>query len=277
MSSRPHAFLAAITRAVSPNLGSCELSYLPRQRIAISKAIHQHQAYEQCLARLGLRVISLPAEAELPDAVFVEDGAIVVDEVAVITRMGVASRRPETDSLAAALSPYRRLHFLRAPATLEGGDVLRVGRTLYVGATGRTNPEGIAQLEEMLRPFDYRIKTVAVSGCLHLKTGCSYLGHNTLLANGDWIDGSQMDGLEIIAVPGAEPWAANTLVIGETMLLPASFPQTRALLERRGFCVETLDISELQRAEAGLTCLSIIFESDQHWDSTGSVSDLVDS
>jgi dimethylargininase len=264
MSRRPHASLTAIIRAVSPSLGSCELSYLPRQRIDISKAVEQHRAYEQCLARLGLRVISLPHEAELPDAVFVEDGAIVVDEVAVITRMGVASRRPETDSLAAALSPYRRLHFLRAPATLEGGDVLRVGRTLYVGATGRTNCEGIAQLEEMLRPFDYRIKTVAVSGCLHLKTGCSYLGHNTLLANSDWIDISQMDGLEIIAVPGAEPWAANTLMIGETVLLPASFPQTRALLERRGFCVETLDISELQRAEAGLTCLSIVFESDQH-------------
>jgi len=251
--------LTAITRGVSPYLGDCKLSFLPRQQLDIAKATHQHRAYEHCLAGLGVRLLSLPVEPELADAVFVEDPAVVVDEVAVISIMGTGARQPEVPSVATALAAFRPLKFFSPPARLEGGDVLRVNRRLYVGASGRTNRAGIAQLGEILFPYDYHVQAVDVKGCLHLKTGCSYLGRNTLLANRSWVDMSQIEGFEVIDVPPAEPWAANALVIGDVVLLPEGFPQTRALLEHRGFDVQTLDISELMKAEAGLTCLSIIF------------------
>jgi dimethylargininase len=253
--------LTAITRAVSPNLEACELTFLSRQRIDPAQARAQQQAYEQCLAHLGARVISLPAEPELPDAAFVEDLAVVVDEAAVIAQPGAASRRRETPSLIPILSAYRPLKFLDGAATLEGGDVMRVDRRLYVGASARTNREGIAQLRRLLEPDGYQVIAVEVTGCLHLKTGCSYLGRSTLLINRAWVESAPLAGFELIEVPPAEPWAANALVIGETVLLPAAFPRARALLERRGFEVRTLDISEFQKAEAGLTCLSLIFES----------------
>src|SRR5204863_2683547 len=138
--------LTAITREVSASISDCELSFHAREPIDVAKAIAQHKAYRDCLVDLGVRVVSLPAEPELPDAVFVEDPAVVVDEVAVISIMGVPSRRPEARSLADALSRYRPVKFLREPATLDGGDVLRVGRRVFAGLSRRTNREGIAQL-----------------------------------------------------------------------------------------------------------------------------------
>jgi dimethylargininase len=252
--------LTAITRRVSPCLGECELSFVPRQSIDIIKARHQHHIYEQRLAALGVHIMSLAAEPDLPDAVFVEDPAVVVDEIAVMTMMGAARRQPEVETVATALSAFRPLKFLSEPARLEGGDVMRIGRTLYVGASTRTNRAGIDQLAEMLSPYGYQVRAVDVTGCLHLKTGCSYLGRHTVLVNRAWVDVAEIDGVHVLDVPPAEPWAANVLVIGEVVLLPESFPQTRALLENRGFHLQTLDISELLKAEAGLTCMSIIFE-----------------
>lgn len=251
--------LNAITRAVGQCLGDCELSFLSRQEIDVAKAAEQHAAYERRLAEMGVRVHALPAEADLPDCVFVEDPAVVVDELAVMTTMGIASRRGEVKSLARVLSGFRGLEFLRAPASLEGGDVMRVGRTLYAGLSRRTNEEGQRQLAEILSPYDYDVRPVRVTGCLHLKTGCSYLGRGVVLINSEWVDASQLKDFELLEVPSAEPWAANALVIGETVLLPEGFPQTQALIEGRGFRVETLDVSELMKAEAGLTCMSIIF------------------
>jgi dimethylargininase len=251
----------AITRAVSPSLGDCELSYLSREPIDVRKAMREHEEYERRLGQLGLSVHSLPAQGDCPDAVFVEDPAVVVDEVAVVTTMGIASRRRERESLAEALRPFRTLKYLREPGRLEGGDVLRVGRTLYVGESRRTNREGREQLSEILSPFGYEVRAVKVTECLHLKTGCTYLGRGLLLANGRWIDAGAFADFEILEVPQAEPWAANALVVGETVLLPEGFPQTRTLIESRGFQVETIDVSELMKAEAGLTCMSVIFKS----------------
>src|SRR5438552_10092459 len=142
--------LTAITREVSSSINNCELSFHARERIDVAKAIAQHRAYQDCLAELGVRVVLLPAEPELPDAVFVEDPAVVVDEVAVISIMGVPSRRPEARSLADALFRYRPITFLVDPATLDGGDVLRVGRRVFAGLSQRTNREGIAQLRCVL-------------------------------------------------------------------------------------------------------------------------------
>lgn len=191
---------------------------------------------------------------------FVEDPAVVVDEVAVMTRMGAESRRAESESLAVALARYRPVRWLREPATLEGGDVLRIGKTLYVGLSNRTNQAGIAQLEEELRPFGYSVRPVEVRACLHLKSACCWLGDRAILANREWLDTAAFDGLTIVDVPASEPRAANVLAVGETVLLPAAFPETARLIERLGWKVRTLDISELMKAEAGLTCSSILLE-----------------
>lgn len=254
--------LTAITRAVSPAIGSCELEYLERRPIDLAKAEQQHGEYERCLAQLGAQVISLPAEPDLPDSVFVEDPALVLDEVAVITRMGAESRREEARSLAEALKRFRPLHHLTAPATLEGGDVMRIGRTLFVGVSARTNSAGIEQLTRILAPFGYSVVPVAVRGCLHLKSACTYLGNDTILAHRAWIDMTPLEKFRIVDVAPEEPWAGNTLSVGGTVLVPSAFPATAAILESLGHRVRMLDISELIKAEAALTCSSLIFESD---------------
>ncbi|MEK6320659.1 MAG: arginine deiminase family protein [Acidobacteriota bacterium] len=251
--------LTAITRQVSSSINDCELSFHERQPIDVAKAIAQHKAYQDCLAELGVRVVSLRAEPDLPDAVFVEDPAVVVDEVAVISVMGAPSRRPEAKSLADALSRYRPTKFLNEPATLEGGDVMRAGRRVFVGSSQRTNREGIAQLSDLLRPYDYHVQPVEVRGCLHLKSACSYIGKDTVLVNREWIDAQPLHAFELIDVPVEEPAAANALLVNGVVVLPRSFPKTRALLERRGFRVRAIDVSELQKAEAGVTCTSLIF------------------
>ena len=251
--------LTAITREVSSSVNNCELSFHARERIDVAKAIAQHRAYQDCLAELGVRVVSLPGEPELPDAVFVEDAAVVVDEVAVIPIMGTPSRRPETDSLADVLSRYRPIRFLREPATLDGGDVLRVGRRVFAGLSQRTNRECIAQLRDVLRAFDYQVEPVEVRDCLHLKSACSYIGSDTVLINRACIDTERLHGFQLLDVPDEEPTAANALLIDDAVIIPASFCETRALLEQRGFRVRTIDLSELQKAEAGVTCGSLIF------------------
>jgi dimethylargininase len=250
--------LTALTREVSPDINACELSFLDRQPIDVGRAREQHAAYRQCLGELGVRVLTLPAEPGLPDAVFVEDAAVVVDEVAVVTRMGAASRRREVETVAAALSPFRPLARIVEPGTLEGGDVLRVGRTLYVGLSGRTNRAGAEQLAEALAPYGYRVETVEARGCLHLKSGCSYVGRDTVLANRAWVDMGRIEGVEVIDVPAEEPWGANAVAVGGAVVVPASSPLTRALLEARGFDVRAVDVSELQKAEAGVTCMSVL-------------------
>jgi len=252
--------LTAITRAVSPGIHRCELSHLDRQPIDFDKAVEQHRQYEASLRALGATIVSLPAEPDLPDSMFVEDAAVVVDEVAVMTRMGAPSRRRESETLAAALSRFRPLRWMRDPATLEGGDVLRVGSTVFVGLSARTNPEGVAQLEAELAPLGYSIRPVEVRGCLHLKSACCWIGDRKLIVNRDWIDGAALNGFEIIEVPGGEPRAANVLAIGDTVLVPASFPRTAEMLAHMGRQIRTLDISELMKAEAGLTCSSLLFE-----------------
>ena len=252
--------LTAIVRELSPSINDCELSFQPRQQIDVPRAIAQHKAYQDGLAELGVRIVSLPPEPALPDAVFVEDPAVVVDEMAIISNLGAPSRRPEARSLAKVLSRYRPLRFLIEPATLDGGDVLRIERSLFVGLSRRTNRDSIDQLRELLEPCNYRVQSIEVGGCLHLKSACSYIGNDTALVNRSWIDPGPLSGFELLDVPEEEPAAANALLVNGVVIIPASFPKTRALLERRGFMVRTIDVSELQKAEAGVTCTSLIFD-----------------
>ena len=259
--------LTAITRGVSPAIIHCELSFIDRRPIDLAAAQRQHHAYEELLARLGARVISLPAEPDLPDSMFVEDPAIVLDELAVILPLGTETRRREASSLAQALSKFRKLAYVTLPGTLEGGDVLRIGRKLFVGLTRRSNAEGIRQLAAILSPHNYEVVAVPVTGCLHLKSAVTHLGRNTLLANRAWFDTNPLTGHEWIDTDPSEPHAANALALAGTIIFPASFPRTRARLEARGFHATPLDISELQKAESGLTCSSLLFETVMQADS----------
>jgi dimethylargininase len=251
--------LIAITREVSASINKCELSFHARQPINLARAIAQHQAYQDCLASLGARIVSLPAESNQPDAVFVEDAAVVLDEVAIITRMGVPSRRAETTTVTDALARYRPLKFLKEPATLDGGDVLRIGRTIFVGLSRRTDAGAVEQLRQLLRSYDYDVRAIEVKGCLHLKSACADVGHNIVLLHRPWIDAEALHEFELLEVAGNEPAAANALLLSDVVIMPVCFPNTRALLEKRGFHVRALDVSELQKAEGGVTCSSLIF------------------
>ena len=251
--------LTAITRKVSTSLAQCELSFIERRPIDLEKARAQHHAYEELLSKLGVRVISLPEEPDLPDSMFVEDPAIVLDEVAVICPLGTESRRKEAVTIGAALEKFRKLAYVKLPGTLEGGDVLQVGKRIFVGITARSNPEGIRQLAVIVEHFGYGVTAVRVRGCLHLKSAVSSAGRNTLLANRAWFDWKRLEGFEWVDVDAGEPHAANALAVYDSVIFAASFPKTRAVLEARGFHVQSLDISELQKAESGLTCSSLLF------------------
>jgi dimethylargininase len=254
------SMLTAITRAVSPGIVDCELTFVARHPIELAKAEEQHRAYQQLLEKCGARVISLPPEQALPDSMFVEDPAIVLDELAIIFPLGTETRRPEAASISRTLAQFRKLACVDLPGQVEGGDVLRVGRRLFAGLSSRTNAEGIRQLASILAPYGYEVVSVAVTGCLHLKSAVTYIGRNTLLANRAWFDTKPFSAFEWIDVAPEEPHAANALAIGGTIIFPASFPRTRARLEERGFYVTPLDISELQKAESGLTCSSLLFD-----------------
>ena len=250
--------LTAITRGVGPTFGECNLEFLTRQPIDVARAVEQHRAYEDCLRDLGLDLVSLPANPEFPDGLFVEDPAIVLDEVAIVCRMGAEVRRKEAASLAEAVAKFRPLKWLEQPGTLEGGDVVRIGRTLYVGVSPRSNREGAEQLAELIRPYGYRVVPVKVKGCMHLKSACCSIGDDTVLANREWMEPGAFDEFRILDVP--EAWAADVLRVGGAVIVPASFPRTQDLLETSGFRTRSLDVSELQKAEAGVTCMSLIFE-----------------
>ncbi len=252
--------LVALTRAVPQSISRCELTHLDRNPIDIELARTQHQAYEAALSDAGCRIERLPAADELPDSVFVEDTAIVVDEVAIITRPGAESRRPETASVAAALRNYRELVFIESPAILDGGDVLRIGRKVFVGQSTRTNAEGFRQLSATLIPFGYSVQAVTPRGCLHLKSAVTGFSDDGVVINPGWVDASMFKGMQLIAVDPSEPSAANVLRVAGVVLCAMSFPGTAHLLRDAGVNVRTVDVSELAKAEGALTCCSVIVE-----------------
>jgi dimethylargininase len=252
--------LTAITRKVSPAITRCELTHLQRKPIDVALAARQHEEYERCLADLGCRVVSLPSEPELPDSVFVEDTAVVADELAVVTRPGAESRRAETASVARVLAEYRPIAAIQAPGTLDGGDVLRVGRRVFVALSARSNREGIEQLRALLSPFGYAVEALAVSGCLHLKSAVTQVAPDAVLLNRAWVDPAGFDGLRCIGIDPAEPYAANALLVGEAVIYPTAFSRTAARLERAGIRLVSVDVSELAKAEGAVTCCSLILQ-----------------
>jgi dimethylargininase len=248
----------AITRAVSPAIAGCELTHLERVPIDPALASRQHREYERLLESLGCVVESLPAEPELPDSVFVEDTAVVLDELAILARPGAASRRAETASIAAALEPHRRLVAIEAPGRLDGGDVLLAGRDVFVGRSQRTNESGFQQVRALLGPLGYAVTAVPVRSCLHLKSAVTRVGPRDLLINRSWVDAEAFPGLRLVDVDPEEPSAANALLVGEVLVFPAAFPRTWERLSASGIRVVPVDISELAKAEGGVTCCSLI-------------------
>jgi dimethylargininase len=251
----------AITHVPSPRMDDGLRTHLERTAVNYQRAVTQHAEYCGALTRCGAEVRTLGVNRALPDCVFVEDTAVVLDELAVLAPLGTEARRAERDGIEPELRRYREVHRIEPPAVLEGGDVLRVGRTLFVGLSSRTDWVGLRALEAIVQPFGYRVVTVPVCGCLHLKTAVTALPDGALLVNPSWLDVEPLRGYEQIPVPDEEPWAANVLPIGENVCLAAEHPRTAELIIRRGFRVHAVELSEFAKAEGGVTCLSLLVES----------------
>jgi dimethylargininase len=251
--------LMALTRAPSPALERCELTWLERAPIDVERAQAEHHAYEQCLAALGCTVRRLDADPALGDAVFIEDCAVVLDEVALITRPGAESRRAETPGVEQALRAYRPIRRIEPPGTLDGGDVLRLGRRIFIGLSRRSNAAALEQCRALLQPFGYQVAPVAVGGCLHLKSAVSVIGDDVLLVNPGWIDAAVFRAAEVVEIDPLEPHAANALRIAQAVVHPMAFPRTRRRMEQRGIRVVSVAAGELAKAEGGVTCCSLVF------------------
>ena len=252
--------LIALTRAVPDAISRCELTHLARVPIDLPAAVAQHAEYERVLTSLGCDVRHITPTPELPDSVFVEDAAIVLDEVAVITRPGAESRRAEITSVADALAPYRTLLRMTAPATLDGGDVLKLGRMLYVGVGSRTNTAGAEQLAALVAPHGHTVRAIPIHDCLHLKSAVTEVAAGVILLNPAWVSGDAFAGHAAIDVDPGEPFGANVLRVGAAVVCASSYPRTAARLRAAGVAIVDVDVSELDKAEAGVTCCSLIFD-----------------
>lgn len=250
----------AITRGVSRNIAACELTYRSREAIDYEKASIQLEHYCELLGSWGVDLMPVPASDSYPDCVFVQDTAVVLDEVCVIASMGATARIGEASEVERLISPIREVRRIRSPATLDGGDVVQFGKRLFVGLSTRTNARGIAALGHIVEPFGYTVVPVAVNGGLHLTTGCGIVNDETVLLNPRWLDASAFKGLRQLHVSEEEPWSANTIRVGDAICVEEGAPRTVDLVLPYAGSVETLDISEFRKAEGSLSCLSLIFK-----------------
>jgi dimethylargininase len=251
-------FTHAIARRPGPNCADgLTTSSLGRADFALLLAQHQH--YVNTLRDMDLEVEVLPAEPDHPDAYFVEDPAVVLPDVAVITIPGAPPRQGEQDTLAAALARHRPLVYMEPPGHLEGGDVLMVGRHVFVGISERTDEAGAAQLGRILAAHGYTCTAVPVGPGLHLKSSVNVVGENSLLMTAGFANHPAFGGYHHIILDEDEAYASNSLLINGTVILPAGFPRARTRLESLGQPVVELDVSEVQKMDGGLTCMSLRF------------------
>ena len=250
----------AITREVSSRFNECEITHIDRTPIDLDIARKQHHEYVQTLAKIGCQIIELDEEQDLPDSVFVEDTAFILPEVAVITRPGADSRKPETESIIQALSSHRPLVHVVAPATVDGGDVLVLGKNIFIGMSTRSTPEAVTQLQGLLDNYGYTVVGVKLTDCLHLKTAVTLVDDNTLLINKNWVSPEHFTGFDLIDVDSSEPFAANCLPVKDVIIYPTTFPNTQKKLEQKGFKIVNVNLDELAKAEGAVTCCSLIIE-----------------
>jgi dimethylargininase len=225
-------------------------------------ALAQHGGYIRAIESLGITVTVLPPLEEYPDSCFVEDVAILSERCAVITNPGAPSRRDETAGIIPAIRefyPETGIHRIADPGTIEGGDVMRVEDTFYVGLSARTNQEGIRQFQEILKPYGYQVIPVPLKEVLHLKTGINYLSDRRFLVSGEFTGRPDFAAFERTIVSPEEAYAANSLWMNGSVLVPAGFPQTEAAVRALGYPVLRVDTSEYRKIDGGLSCLSLRF------------------
>jgi dimethylargininase len=251
--------LMALTREISSSIQQCALTHLPRTPIDLDRARSQHSAYEWALVDAGCTVRRLDTTEPLPDSVFIEDTAVVLDELAIITRPGAQARRSETAAVAQWLMKVRPVRYVETPGTLDGGDVLIVGHTIFVGASDRSNEAGAAQLRSLAEPFGYAVERVPVTGCLHLKSAVTQVAEGTLLINRAWVPAAAFAAFTLIDIDSDEPYAANAVAVAGRVIYPSTFPGTCRRLEDHGLSVHTVQMDELAKAEGAVTCCSLIF------------------
>lgn len=210
------------------------------------------------MSSLGCEVITVPTEQGLADSVFIEDTALVLDELAVMLRPGVRSRRPELAGVERVLEQYRSLASIQSPGTLDGGDLLCIDKVIFAGLSSRSNKNGIEQLREFVTDHGYSVKTVETTKCLHLKSAVSAVAPGTLLINPDWVCSKSFKDYELVGIASDEVHAANALLVGRSVIYPSSFPRTLERLVKRGINVVPVDLTELQKAEGAVTCCSLI-------------------
>ncbi len=249
----------ALMREVSPSIANCEVTNITGRPIDPQQAAKEHESYAQCLRDLGYKIHMIEADENLPESSFIEDTAIVLDEIAVIAHPGASSRRGETKAVSEALSIYRDLDFIGESGTLDGGDVLKVGRVIYAGKSCRSSAVGIGRLREIVRRYDYEVISVPVNGCLHLKTAASLVADDTLLINPQWVNPDDFRDLELVTVDPSEPYGANSLMVEGGIIYSISYPNTRRKLDGMGLNVEAIDITELSKAEGNISCCCIPF------------------
>lgn len=250
--------LTAITRDVNSGMGNCELTFLPRVGIDTSLAARQHHQYQSALSSLGCDIVTLATEPGLADSVFIEDTALVLDEIAVMCRPGAKSRQAEVAGVRDALQHYRELVSIEPPGTLDGGDLLLVGKVIYAGLSSRSNESGIEQLRNIVADYGFSVTTIETTKCLHLKSAISEVAPGLLLINPDWISRSAFREFELIDIDVEEPHAANVLRVGASAVYPSSFPRTTDKLVQHGVDIVPVDVTELQKAEGAVTCCSLI-------------------
>lgn len=254
-----HSFRHALLRTPGPDFADGITTVAWADPPSHERLLAQHRAYAQALREAGLSVEILPVLDGFPDAYFVEDVAVVVPELAVITRPGAEARRGETNHIVTALAAHRRVVYLEAPATLDGGDVLVVGRRVFVGVSARTNEAGVEALRGQLEPLGYSVCAIPVAAGLHFKSSVNLIGGNTLVASSGFVGRPEFDGFEMIEVSDAEVYAANLLRVNDHLLVAAGFPELTSRLRDRGFGLRELDMSEAEKMDGGLTCLSLRF------------------
>lgn len=246
----------AIIRPPGSRYCDCISSHPRKHELNLEKAILQHKEYTRILSELGIDVIELPADNNNPDSCFVEDTAVIQGDKAFISRPKPESRQKETESIESILKSYLPVKKAIAPATIEGGDVIHLSDYLISGLTQRTNTEGVKQMSNSL---GINVVTITDSSIIHLKSHVTYLDSNTMLCIKKYADHPIIREFDILIVPENEGYAANSLTIGETVLLPKGYPKTKETVENAGYDVITLDMSEFAKCEGALTCLSILF------------------
>ena len=252
-------FTHAIARKPGPNFSQGITTAVNASPPSYETLIHQHETYIATLKSIGLSVILLDALPDHPDAYFVEDTAVVTADMAVLTNPGADARRGEVDTIAPILAQYRKIERIRPPGTVDGGDVLQVGKHFFIGVSARTNHKGAGQLAHILANYGYTYAIVPVGEGLHFKSSVNYVGNDTLLITEEFAGNAQLEGYDTIVVDKDESYAADTLFVNDHLLVPRGYPDTLQKLDVMGFDIIELDTSEVRKMDGGLTCMSLRF------------------